>query len=125
MTIDEQVRGLLLADPTIAGLVGDRVHPEPAPQGSPAPLIVMRVISDVPLNDLGGNASGRHNAIVQVDAYAVRLSEARALAAAVHQVLGARTAPELLSSRIGRRDTYDDEAALHCVSSDFSMWTKE
>ena len=125
MTIDEAVRSVLLADATVAGIVGVKVHPEPAPQGTVAPFIVLRVISDVPLNDLGGNTSGTFNATVQVDAYAKTRTAARQLGAAVHKVLGSRTDPTLLASRMGRRDQYDGEAELHCCSSDFSTWMKE
>lgn len=121
MTVVERIRTTLLADATVASLVGVKVHPEPAPQESAPPFIVLRVISDVHLNDVSG-ATGKVNATVQVDAYAVRYLDAHAIAAAVHAVLGRSTSPTLLSSRIGRRDQYDDEAALHCVSSDFSTW---
>jgi hypothetical protein len=124
VTIIERVRALLLGDAAMVAIIGDKVHPEPAPQGTVPPFVVVRVIADTPLNDLNGNTSGVTNALVQVDAYATTDKATRDLAATIHTVLAGRTDPTLLSSRMGRRDNYDDEAALHCVSSDFSMWTE-
>lgn len=121
----EAIREVLLDDPTVAGMVGERVHIEPAPQRVTPPFIVLRTITDLPLRDLGGGTSRQRNATVQVDAYGKTYVSAQRLGAAVNHVLGARTDPSLLSSRIGRRDEYDDEAELHRCSSDFSVWMEE
>lgn len=47
-SVENSVRALLLANPTLAGLVSTRIYPDYAPLNAALPHIVAEVISDVP-----------------------------------------------------------------------------
>jgi hypothetical protein len=114
---------LLTADPSFEALADNRVYPTVLPQNCVFPAVAYTVISDRQTRSLGGFTSGQRNALVQVDCYARTRDAAQALADAVADVLSSYTTPELCSSQVSRRDLYDDEAALHRVSTDYSLWS--
>lgn len=120
----EVIRAALLADPTVAGLVGPRIFPSSMPPGTEGPAIVCRVVSDVPENDLSGASSDLAvNAMVQVDSFARTYLVAHQVADAVSNVLSNLSAPDLSAWRGVTRDLFDDTADLpHCASTDFSVW---
>jgi len=59
---------------------------------------------------------------VQVDCYATRYLDAHAVAEAVDNVLANLRRPELSAERDSLQDIWEDEAQLHRVSMDFSVW---
>ncbi len=122
-TTGEAIRTQLAADATVTALLAGRMFPAVAPQGTITPFLVYQVISDVPENTFMGDSSNRlSNFRVQIDCYSKSYLEAHAAAAAVDAVLSAIDSPDLSCWRESSRDLYDDEAQLHRVSSDFSVW---
>jgi len=77
----------LLADDSVAELVGDAVHPVKAPQGS-ATCIVLHQISEVDAPMLTGPQAGFYRSRVQVDCRARTATAALALGEAVKAALG-------------------------------------
>lgn len=123
-TVMEQVRAELIAASAVTDLVGQKVSPNKAPQGTEPPFLVLSVPDDVPSNSADGMVATRlRTARVQVDAYARTYLEAQAVAAAVAEVVGNldEPSPELSAYEEARRDLYDDEAELHRVSMDFMV----
>lgn len=123
MTHVEIIRAKLLAAPAVKSLVGERIYPRQAPQGAPAPYVVLQVISDVPVASLNGAPGTRLARVrLQVDSYAEGYRAAHALAQAVDDVIAALDSPELSASRLSLGDDYDDESARDRVSGDYEIW---
>lgn len=126
-TFVELVRTELVAATAVTDLVGAppaaRIYPGKAPQGTPAPYLVLQVVSDVPKNSVDGAAATRlHVARFQVDAYASTYLSAWALAGAVVGVIADLSRPDLNAYLDGQRDVYDDQTPeLRRVSMDFSV----
>jgi len=66
--MEEALIALLLADPTIAALVGNSVFPVARPEGSTLPAIVLHRIGGAPLNADDGEV-GLENARMQIDCW--------------------------------------------------------
>jgi hypothetical protein len=89
------VRDVLIADVTVAGLVGTKVAPLAELQGQQYPYVILTVTTVEPINTLQGH-SGLDRDEVQVEAWAFTYLEAttiaracrNALQAAGHQCLG-------------------------------------
>src|SRR5579871_3661640 len=67
-TIEAGLRGLLTGDPTVSGLVADRVFPAPAPQGTVYPFVTWQRITGVRDQTLSG-PSGMALPTFQIDAW--------------------------------------------------------
>lgn len=123
MTTIEAVRALLAADAAVIALVGTKLFANLAPQGTVAPYVVLRVISDVPENTLNGTSTGRLSAIrLQIDSYAKTYLAAAAVAETVDAVVSALAGADLAAQRLTGRDLFDDAAQLHCLSADFGVF---
>lgn len=126
------LRSLLLADPVVSGLVGERVHPQTSPQGSQWPSITYSVTHEVLQVQAGRAALDRYEIGLQcwsreragVSAY----DEATALSEAVIDVLiGYR-------GRIGDvqiqgivdvskyDDGADEDTGIYSVSIEATVW---
>lgn len=120
MTTGEAIVAALAANPAVVALVGAKIFPNVAPQGTVAPWVVYSVISDIPENALTGDASTRIASIrLQVDAYSKTYLGAHAIADAIDQALTQLLPPELAVWREVSRDLYDNEAQLHRVEAEF------
>lgn len=119
--LGESLFAALTADAAVAALVEARVFPNKAPQDAAAPFVVYQLISEVPENILRGGSS-LSSSRLQVDSYGVTYLEAHAVAAAVAAVFEAFSSPSLSAWRLSTRDLFDDEAQLHRVWADFSVW---
>lgn len=86
MILEEALRGVLLADTALAGLIGGRMYPERAPQGAARPLVVFELVSTGRDYTHEGD-SGYRRQRVQFNAYAERYATARAVADAMADVL--------------------------------------
>lgn len=122
-SVIESVRALLVADATVSGLVGAKVHAMIAPQREQAPFVVIRTVTAAPINTLtGAPAELLRNTRLQIDSFAADYKSAIALADAVEAVVAALQSPELSAMRIDGRDLYEDETQLTNVSRDYSVW---
>jgi len=50
MSIYSAIRSILVADATLTSLVGSKIYPNAAPQGTQSPFVVINVISNLPTN---------------------------------------------------------------------------
>ena len=89
MDVEDLVRAYLLADATIANLVGNRIGPAPPPQGSTYPLITTQLISNVQSPHLRQRGPGLAEPRYQVDCWATSKAELKRLTRAVqHRLQG-------------------------------------
>jgi Protein of unknown function (DUF3168) len=131
--IEAAVRAILLADATVAGLVGTRVYTGTMPQRATFPLITLKKVdklSDLTLED----AVGPNRLRVQVDCWAQDVDGVRALAAAVngsddqstqgplHGYSGSSGGQRinLLRLLVERSTEYESETQLYRVSADYA-----
>jgi hypothetical protein len=128
--MEEALIALLLADPGVATVAGDRVHWLRRPQGEATPALVLTRVG-------GGHAytyGGRDELIetrVQIDAWAETYGAAKALARAVTSLLSGYRATSgpirsafLNAERDGLQDA-DPFGTLARVSLDFTIWHQE
>ena len=123
MTFVELVRAELVAASAVMTLVGSRIYPDAAPQGTLPPYLVLQVPSDVPINSVDGTAETRLRvARFQVDAYAASRLLSHQLADAVVAVVANLGRSDLSAYLDVRRELYDDQTPeLRRVSMDFSI----
>lgn len=62
------------------------------------------------------------NTIFQIDAWALRISEANALAAAIHTALQAAS---FTAIQIDRRDLWEKDVKAHRCCADYSCWSSD
>lgn len=137
VSIELGLQALLLADPTIAAAVADRISAAPAPQNQTYPFITWQRISTPRVSSLGG-PSHLASPTFQVDVYSDSREqrqggsgfiEARAIATAVRQALDGYDG--LVGSQRGNialqdeRDSVEDEPRIVRVSMDFKIWHQE
>lgn len=87
-SVGNLLRDFVLADPTVAGLVGTRMWPVRLPQKPTLPALVYQRISGVRIENLRGPASAAEPRY-QIDAWAVTVAGAQELGAAVRRRLEA------------------------------------
>lgn len=110
----------LAADPDVVALVGERMFPNVAPQGTAMPALVYNVISTVPESSLDGAAADRLNTIrLQIDCYSKTYEQAHALDQVVDQVISNLALTDLSAWRDGSRDLYDNPTQRHRVQTDY------
>jgi hypothetical protein len=119
----DDARAVLAAASGVTALVGTKLYPVHAPQGSVPPFVVMSTVSDVPLHSFTNTVDDRlTNARIQIDCYAKLYKDANAIATAVEAALELASSPSLSMMRLNKLDLYDDETELYRVSADFSVW---
>lgn len=103
--MEEELRGLLLADAGVQALAGTRVNFGVHPQGLAWPGVVMNTVSEVPDYVLSGE-SGTTDARVQVDCYGETYGAAKRLGRAVRAALSGYAGGGLQAVMMaGSRDT--------------------
>jgi hypothetical protein len=115
MTIEAELCSVLL------GIVGGRIFPDVAPEGTPVPYVTYQAVGGEPINFLSGEAPGKTNARMQVNVWAKTRIEASELGAQVEDAIRAATdlQPEALTGRIA---TYDKTTQYRGTMQDFSLW---
>ncbi len=124
--IEESLRSHLLADATLAGIIGDRVYPyESVAQGAPLPFITYYEVSGVPENTLDGTGS-LINSRFQIDCYADTKAGLFALRNAVKAAMLADTAYITKALLVNRNDVgWEMDTQVFRYSMDFSIWHYE
>jgi hypothetical protein len=133
--MEEALTQFLLAQAGLTALVGTspaRITWVRRKQGSALPAVVLHVISRTPGYTMGGETSARPQR-VQVDCWAETYGAVRAVARQVTAALsGTKTtvgSVEFLGSfKESERDSFETGEggdALHRVSMDFIIWTRE
>jgi hypothetical protein len=115
MTIEAQVYEVL------KGLVGGRVYPDVAPEGTPVPYITYQAVGGAPVNFLSGDRPDKTNTRMQVNVWAKSRIEASELGAQIEDAIRAATAlqTEVLTGRVA---TYDETTRYRGAIQDFSLW---
>lgn len=122
MTTLEHVREKIVANSAVTTLVGTKVYPQKAPQGTVVPYIILTVVTEVPQNSFSGEASTRLLiARVQIDSYGKSYAEAHQVADAVDEVVANLSFPEISAFRETSDDLYEEETQLHRVSADYMV----
>lgn len=128
-TIAEGLRTFLIADATVAGLVGTRIYPAILPQDPTYPAISYQYIAGA--SDISTDGpTGLANPTFQIDCWAPTYAAMDALFEAVRKRLngykgvagGAAVQGVFL---VRKRDLYDNDAKVHRRSADWSIWNEE
>ncbi len=120
--VEPKLYALLTADPTVSAIVGARVYPMVMPQRATFPAVTYFRVSGGQQNTLDGY-SGTENPRIQVDCWAKKYADVKALAAAIRAAMDGATTFRALC--ISDRDLYEDDADLFRVLLEFSCWNKE
>jgi hypothetical protein len=131
-TIAEGLRVFLLADATVAGLVGTRVFPVILPQAAvlqQGPAITYQYVGGASDISTDG-ATGLTNPTFQIDCWAMTYSAMDGLFEAVRKRLNGHRGTMGTVAVYGvflvrKRDLYDNEAKIHRRTADWSIWNKE
>lgn len=129
------LRTILLTDNALAALVGNvRVYPAVLPQGEIGPSIVFNRITEASDYNMAGD-SGLAQALMQIDAWALKHDLAAELSNAAHDRLsgfsgwvlfGADSPQNSVNIRgifqTNGRDLFDDVSDLFRVSRDYAVW---
>lgn len=113
------VHAAVVADAAVAAIVGSKVYTDVAPDGTPAPYVVIRRVFGGRVAELDGHP-GLENPNFQVDAYAATRAGARTLADAVIAILCSPSG--LAAICTADSDDYDTEALLYRTMMEFSVW---
>lgn len=133
MDIEQAIVAKLLADATLAALVGTRVYPGLAPQGAAAPYLVYQQADRQKVHTLGGVVS-LNNYRMRFDAFGSSYANAKATAAALASALdgfsglvgsGAiKVQGAFLESEEDDLDepVHGGETGVYSVGADVSIW---
>lgn len=120
----EMLVALLVADPTVAGIVATKIYPSKAPDVAQPPFIVYQVVIQTSENTLDQAPADQTlaNARVQIDCYARDYLVSQQLADAVEAAVGNLKTQSISSWSIGRHDLYDDPTESYRVLVEISVW---
>lgn len=128
--IAQGLRTFLLADATIAGLVGARMYPTKTPQNPTTPYIRFSLQSGESFNSTDG-PSGLENPVFQIDAIDTTYAGATAVADAIRLRLngyaGDMGGVEVQGVFLVRKYDlpYDEPTELSGRSADYQIWNEE
>ncbi len=136
MTIESAFYNHMSNKASITALVSTRIYASVAPSSVTYPFITFKVVSDVPEHDMGG-AVGLTHVLLQVDAWALLVSERQSISEAVRNALDGFTGDlgaENLKIRncfLDNRNSFEEpdkhgkNLPVHRASLDFSIWHVE
>lgn len=129
MSLEADLRAYILADPTVAALVGDRMYPLVIPQGSPQPCIVYAK-QGRDRQQLFCGEDGLYRTGVDIDCYAVIYDDAVTLANAVSArlknfsgTMGTTRVPRIFLET--EFDLSDLEPGTYRQSQTWAVWHRE
>lgn len=115
MSIDAQIKTAL------APLVGDRIYPDVAPEGTARPYLTYQQVGGKALNYLEGTVPGKRNARMQVNVWADTRLAASELSERAEDAL--RLAAGLQAEVLGARvSLFEEDTKLRGARQDFSVW---
>lgn len=114
MSIETTLYSTLAADSTVSAIVGTKIYPNPAPQGTAKPMISYFVVSGTREHTLTG-VGDMQRKLIQVNCHADTYSGAKTLANAV---IGALEGDGYMTNYI---DLYDPQVQTHTVAIDWSF----
>lgn len=105
----------------LAPLVGNRVYPDVAPEGTVKPFITYQQKGGSPVNFLGPESSDKKNARFQINVWSVTRIEASILMRLIEDLMV--TSPLFGKIEGGAIGTYDDVTKARGAMQDFSFWS--
>ncbi len=117
------------ADTDVQDLCGGRIYALIAPQGATLPFVVAQVVAIEP-NDTHTGASKEDTGMVQVDNYALKMSDAERLADTIRRAIDKQRGSFTVGGAgvdvdgvqfITERQMWDDDAECYRVSHDFRL----
>ena len=121
MSLETTIYGTLTGSSSVVDLVGERIIPSAAKQGTESPYVVWRRISTIPTVLIEG-ASDHERTNLQFLCFAVDFDTARSIASAVKAVLDGQTLAEgEVVDVAGWSDYFDERSQLYCSQLDFRV----
>lgn len=125
MSIIDDLRTYLLADATVASLIGTRMFPVKLPQNPTFPAVMIQTISGERVHSTDG-ASGLAGPRIQIDCWAESYADADAVFEAVRKRLDGKGNGDIQGMFIqSERDDFDFELGIYNRSMDVFVWHKE
>jgi hypothetical protein len=129
MTISEALRAFLLAQPSIAALVGTRIYPQVLPQKPAYPAITYAQVSGIRVRGLDG-PTGRARPRIAVNSWGASHREMDAVASAVRAALDGYAGPmgdlvvdsAVLDNEI---EFFEEDAGVHRKLQDYIISHEE
>lgn len=106
---------------TLSSLVGGRVFPDVAPEGTQRPFITYQQKGGKPVNFIGAESSNKKNARIQINVWSQTRLEASAISRAIEDTVV--LAPLLGSIETGAIATFDEITQSRGTMQDFSFWS--
>lgn len=115
MSLESEVFSALKA------LVGNRVYPAVAPEGTAAPYLTWQVSGGQAVNFMDGAQPSKKNSRIQLNVWSLSLAEALKLAQQAETILRARST---LSTTVetAQFTRYEPDTRLHGTYQFFSCW---
>ncbi len=106
---------------TLRGLVGDRVYPDAAPNGTARPFIVYYKVGGTPVQFCDGTLASKRNGRYQIDCCSTTRAAANLLAS---QVESAMVSSVSLRATVLSEPIYESEPDVgwYETKQDFSVW---
>lgn len=126
-TVEQMLVKELQATSGVTALVGTRIYPQAAPQGTTEDYVTYELVTGRPVQDHGGSG-GLHRARVSFLCHAATYANAKAVATAIRAVLdGFRGTMQgvpvgMLLLEMEADAGFDDETRMHVVAVDFRMF---
>lgn len=126
MSFESEFKGHLQGDATIAGFVGERIHPLIVPEGSAFPVITYTLVFGEPQNSLDGFTSGLRRVSVQIDCWSRTFDRTKDVAEAVVSRLNtAASAFKSVVTEYPTLDDYEPDTKIYRRSIGASCWFSE
>jgi hypothetical protein len=120
-----EIRPILLANPGVFALVGERIYPENLQQASAMPAITYSTLAGADAVTHDGSF-GLADLSINIDCWGSTYLQKDALFRAVMSALVGYSSGDVQGIfLIRRQDLYDDEPTLFRRSVGFSVWLKE
>lgn len=104
----------------LGALVGGRVFPDVAPEGTELPYCLYEQIGGKPLNFLTPDVPDKKNALIQVSVWSKTRAEAMMLIRSIEDTLILE--PFFAEVASGPRSAFDQETSERGAMQDFSIW---
>lgn len=133
MSLEADLRAFVLADGTVASMIGTRMHPVLLPQAPTLPALTYSTISAIRGHTMQG-PDGLPETRIQIDSWAATYSAAAALAGAVRRRLDGHSgsigtgSPQTVVQAIfadTERALHESEPELYRISADYRVWFEE
>lgn len=121
MSVEQTLFSVLTSDPTVAGMVVDRVRPIEAAQGETVPYVVYELVSSVPVES-PETGTETNESVIDVACYGTDYANSKALAKAVRAALINGLGASVIDDT---NDFRDDATQRKSVVQTYRIWHDE